>query len=499
MGFWLCCATCAGMALDERADIWALGCVIYSLAYLKHPFPEAGSAAIVSARYRIPHTPTRPADLTTLIRACMARKPEHRPTSESIASFCRAHLPGAEAPADMLSLLRTKEGAGAVELNPDCQKGPDAPRPTAGDADGDGMDDEAAANAIAEQRRARQAANSARGTRGSAAAGGAGTDGLAAQMEKMGLKAAPAAAGASTSSALQQRLAKRAGGAPSAPASAPTPAPAPAPSPSRAPVTPAAAPAAAAAAVSDDSDWDDFGSAPAASGPATTHQPAVANRKPSLGNDDMDFDFSSAPAPAAASTGDDFFDSAPAPAPAPAAAAASARGAASPGLGPLGRSPVAPARLGSPSAVPSRTISDPFDDFDSEAPAPAPAPASASAATSRVTAKSATSPSGFAVGPSDDDFAGLDFSGSQPAKPAIPPAVRAALDGAGGFAGSRAGGLPLPMGLHAAATVHHPRPGPAVGLGTWPAAPVASAPVPAPAPRGAPTPRSTLDELDPFA
>lgn len=40
--------------LDCRTDIWALGCMLYGLAYLSHPFQDSGNLAIMSARYKLP-------------------------------------------------------------------------------------------------------------------------------------------------------------------------------------------------------------------------------------------------------------------------------------------------------------------------------------------------------------------------------------------------------------------------------------------------------------
>ena len=40
--------------LTEKTDIWALGCIFYTLCFLLHPFQDAGSLAILNAKLNIP-------------------------------------------------------------------------------------------------------------------------------------------------------------------------------------------------------------------------------------------------------------------------------------------------------------------------------------------------------------------------------------------------------------------------------------------------------------
>lgn len=41
----------SGVAIDHRVDVWALGCLLYSLCFKRHPFDDDGSLAVISARY----------------------------------------------------------------------------------------------------------------------------------------------------------------------------------------------------------------------------------------------------------------------------------------------------------------------------------------------------------------------------------------------------------------------------------------------------------------
>jgi hypothetical protein len=44
----------AAPQLDERVDIWALGCMLCFMAFWKHPFQDAGNLAIINAQYKLP-------------------------------------------------------------------------------------------------------------------------------------------------------------------------------------------------------------------------------------------------------------------------------------------------------------------------------------------------------------------------------------------------------------------------------------------------------------
>lgn len=80
----------AGLPLDERSDVWALGCMLYGLAYHKHPFQETGVLAILAGKYRLPYSPAYPEPVFTLIKQCLQVRPQDRPTAAQIVTYLEA-------------------------------------------------------------------------------------------------------------------------------------------------------------------------------------------------------------------------------------------------------------------------------------------------------------------------------------------------------------------------------------------------------------------------
>jgi len=54
--------------LTEKSDIWALGCILYALCYLNHPFQNVGSLGILSAKLQFPAVSTVSPDTIILIQ-----------------------------------------------------------------------------------------------------------------------------------------------------------------------------------------------------------------------------------------------------------------------------------------------------------------------------------------------------------------------------------------------------------------------------------------------
>ncbi|TNV80011.1 hypothetical protein FGO68_gene16116 [Halteria grandinella] len=69
-----------GYQVDLKVDIWMLGCVLYALCFIKQPFQDAQSLAIISAQYSMPEADHISEKMRDLIRLMLTPNPEKRPT-----------------------------------------------------------------------------------------------------------------------------------------------------------------------------------------------------------------------------------------------------------------------------------------------------------------------------------------------------------------------------------------------------------------------------------
>lgn len=82
--------TYSGHAVDNRVDIWAIGCLAYALMFQEHPFDITSSLAILSGKYSVPARHTYARELLLALDCCLALDPEHRPTAGSLHEYFRA-------------------------------------------------------------------------------------------------------------------------------------------------------------------------------------------------------------------------------------------------------------------------------------------------------------------------------------------------------------------------------------------------------------------------
>ncbi|GAB5359191.1 hypothetical protein AAMO2058_000523400 [Amorphochlora amoebiformis] len=65
--------------ISEKVDIWALGCILYVLAFFEHPFQDKGNLAIMNGTYEIPKKHKYSELLVDTIKGILVRKPKKRP------------------------------------------------------------------------------------------------------------------------------------------------------------------------------------------------------------------------------------------------------------------------------------------------------------------------------------------------------------------------------------------------------------------------------------
>ncbi|KAJ1898306.1 Ark- serine/threonine protein kinase [Kickxella alabastrina] len=73
--------------INEKADIWALGVLLYKLCYFKTPFDNASPLAILNAEYSIPSTPTYSKKLLHVIQMTLREEPRERPTIYTLSTY----------------------------------------------------------------------------------------------------------------------------------------------------------------------------------------------------------------------------------------------------------------------------------------------------------------------------------------------------------------------------------------------------------------------------
>lgn len=76
--------------IDEKSDIWALGCFLYKLCYYTTPFEAVGQNAILNATFKYPGYPRFSDELKLLIATMLQEQPARRPNIyQVLAKACK--------------------------------------------------------------------------------------------------------------------------------------------------------------------------------------------------------------------------------------------------------------------------------------------------------------------------------------------------------------------------------------------------------------------------
>ncbi|KAL3692510.1 hypothetical protein R1sor_006161 [Riccia sorocarpa] len=79
--------------ISEKVDIWALGCLLYRIAYFKSAFDGESKLQILNGNYRIPDAPKYSNVVTDLIRSMLAADPSARPDAMQVWRQVNEALP----------------------------------------------------------------------------------------------------------------------------------------------------------------------------------------------------------------------------------------------------------------------------------------------------------------------------------------------------------------------------------------------------------------------
>lgn len=80
--------------INEKVDIWALGCLLYRICYFKSAFDGESKLQILNGNYRIPDLPKYNSTITELIRDMLQSSPEARPDITQVWFRVNDQLPG---------------------------------------------------------------------------------------------------------------------------------------------------------------------------------------------------------------------------------------------------------------------------------------------------------------------------------------------------------------------------------------------------------------------
>ncbi|CAD7973636.1 unnamed protein product, partial [Amoebophrya sp. A25] len=77
----------SGLPISVQIDQWDLGCVLFTLAYGKHPFQDESSLAITNCKYRWPSTTKVGECFECLVHWLLAWHPSERPSSDHVVEI----------------------------------------------------------------------------------------------------------------------------------------------------------------------------------------------------------------------------------------------------------------------------------------------------------------------------------------------------------------------------------------------------------------------------
>ncbi|RZC42947.1 cyclin-G-associated kinase [Asbolus verrucosus] len=96
-------------------DVWALGCILYTFCYMKHPFEDSAKLRIINANYNLPLDP-KYSCFHDIIRGCLQVNPEQRLTVsgvlERIAAIAESNGYNLRAPLQFQQKLSTEPDCG---------------------------------------------------------------------------------------------------------------------------------------------------------------------------------------------------------------------------------------------------------------------------------------------------------------------------------------------------------------------------------------------------
>lgn len=114
--------TWSNYPIGPKADIWAMGCILYFLCYQKHPYEDGGKLRIINANYILPPEP-RYHCFRDLIKGCFKVNPAERfdisMVLERLAAIAETHNWSLKGPLDLRGIpIDTSPGGSPARSSP---------------------------------------------------------------------------------------------------------------------------------------------------------------------------------------------------------------------------------------------------------------------------------------------------------------------------------------------------------------------------------------------
>lgn len=113
------CDQYSNYIVNDKVDIWALGCVLYAVLFKVHPFQEAQKLTIISAQYTIPKEGSKYSEkMIDLIRVMLTPNPALRPSAQDIINFIQNWTDGKDIPlCDEVKEIKNKQTNSSSSTN----------------------------------------------------------------------------------------------------------------------------------------------------------------------------------------------------------------------------------------------------------------------------------------------------------------------------------------------------------------------------------------------
>lgn len=103
--------------LTEKTDIWALGCIFFTICYLKNPFQDVGSLGILNGKIPFPTDAPFPAEAKELVVRMLDPDPEARPTLDQLLHWVGQLIQGQPLPEHVLTPEAQQKRADRIAAN----------------------------------------------------------------------------------------------------------------------------------------------------------------------------------------------------------------------------------------------------------------------------------------------------------------------------------------------------------------------------------------------